>query len=736
MRQKGRYRIYAQHQHPYQHTLADFSYINDALPGVTNVESALNYFTAVIYPKYVGSVPTTADLPTGPNTPNPGDATPDLNDYRVVLDDGDGKQAGYRWEQREGDVAPLWYKIFDVDWSTDGILASLMDITQDVYVYQKGKTDLDVNGDPIVGVFAGQRVWGGNLTGQNLTLDANSVDDTGFVQVNSNFRPTVNDTWGLGTVTEKFTSGYFSQSLNVNTMDFSTGQITDSTGQISFDDENLVSTGFIQGGYLVSTSFLEMTEIVTPANAPAGTNRLYFKSDNKLYKLDDAGNETLVGLTFTSSNDNRVIKSDGTGGDAIQESGLILSDLNELSGITRLDVDNIRIDGNTISTLDANGDLNLTPNGTGKTVAGVFRLTSLTNDRINVTRVDGTLTSTSLVIDVSNNLSGAASISVDNILLDNNDISTVAGDINIDPFTGILTVDASIFPNADDARDIGSGSLRYNQIFLSGNISDGTNQFIVSELMALRSTLYRDFARTQPAQAGDALFYDAVNGVWLASVPDSEINHNDLSNLTVGDAGHTQFLLLAGRSGGQVAIGGVSASENLILESTSNATKGQVVTRDSFRPEADATFSGGWQGNDLGIDSFRFRNLYLRGEAFGFRPENVTSGSLPASNANNAGRLVFATDNNKIYVDTGTSFIVAGVSKFIQDVAFNGSETLKNIDVSSTIVDARNAIIQLLDNSNDFERIIATIKATSASNVRIETNVALPAGSYRLIVME
>lgn len=723
-------------QHPYRHTLSEFTYINPGMPGVVNVEQALNYFFAVLYPVYKGTSPTPADLPTGTDTPNVGDVTPSINDYRVVIDDGDGKQAGYRWEQREGDASPRWYKVFDVDWSTDGIIASLMDITQDVYVYQKGKTDLDKNGNPITGLFAGQRVWGGNLTGQNLTLDANSIDDTGFVQANSNFRPTVNDTWGLGTATEKFTSGYFSQSLNVNTLNISTGLISDTTGQISFDNENLVTTGTVQGGYLISASFLEMAEIATPANAPAGTNRLYFKPDNKLYKLDDVGSESLVGLTFTSSNDNRMIKSDGTGGDAIQETGVIVSDLDELSGITRLDVDNIRIDGNTISTLDANGDLNLIPNGTGKTVVGVFRSTSLTNDRLFVPRIDGTLTSTNLVVDTSNNLSGANSISVDNLLLDANSISTVSGGLTLNPFTGILTIDASIFANADNVRDLGSSALRFNDIFLGGNIGDGTDVYVVSELMALRSTIYRDFARTQPAQAGDALFYDAVNGVWLASAPDSEINHNDLSSLTIGDAGHTQFLLLAGRSGGQIAIGGVSASENLVLESTSNATKGQVITRDSFRPESDATFFGGWQGNDLGLDIFRFRNLYLRGEAFGLRPENVTSGTLPAPNANNAGRLVFATDNNKLYVDTGISFIVAGVSKFIQDISFNGFETQKDVDVSATIADARNAIIQLLDNSNDFERIIATIKATTASNVRIQTNIALPAGSYRLIVME
>jgi hypothetical protein len=35
---------------------------------------------------------------------------------------------------------------------------------------------------------------------------------------------------------------------------------------------------------------------------------------------------------------------------------------------TQLNVDNIRVDGNTISSTNANGDINLTPNGTGKVV--------------------------------------------------------------------------------------------------------------------------------------------------------------------------------------------------------------------------------------------------------------------------------------------------------------------------------------------------------------------------------
>ena len=89
----SRFEIYNKSQHPYVHALSDFGYFNGALPGVTNVEEALNYLSAVLYPNYVGTSATPADLPTGVDTPNPGDTTPNLNDYRVVTDDGDGKQA-------------------------------------------------------------------------------------------------------------------------------------------------------------------------------------------------------------------------------------------------------------------------------------------------------------------------------------------------------------------------------------------------------------------------------------------------------------------------------------------------------------------------------------------------------------------------------------------------------------------------------------------------------------------
>ncbi len=57
-------------------------------------------------------------------------------------------------------------------------------------------------------------------------------------------------------------------------------------------------------------------------------------------------------------------------------------------------------------------------------------------------------------------------------------------------------------------------------------------------------------------------------------------DHGALTGL--GDDDHTQYPLLIGRSTGQTLIGGTAASEDLTLESTSNATKGDVIILDSL----------------------------------------------------------------------------------------------------------------------------------------------------------
>jgi hypothetical protein len=64
-------------------------------------------------------------------------------------------------------------------------------------------------------------------------------------------------------------------------------------------------------------------------------------------------------------------------------------------------------------------------------------------------------------------------------------------------------------------------------------------------------------------------------------------DHGNLSGLPDDD--HLQYLLLAGRTGGQIAYGGIANGDNLVLRSTSAGTKGQVWVDESTVSTSSAT---------------------------------------------------------------------------------------------------------------------------------------------------
>lgn len=106
-----------------------------------------------------------------------------------------------------------------------------------------------------------------------------------------------------------------------------------------------------------------------------------------------------------SATDNALVRFSGTSGKLAQNSLAILDDLGALSGLTQLNVDNLRFNGNTISTTDTNGNLILSPDGTGQIDFG-------SSDGINLTQLN-----------------------VDNLRLDANTISSqdVNGNIFLTP---------------------------------------------------------------------------------------------------------------------------------------------------------------------------------------------------------------------------------------------------------------------------------------------------------------
>ncbi len=700
-----RFQIWNQNQHPFVHSMSDFGYSNPNLPDVTNMQGALDYLVAVIYPNAKAAVATPADLPLTGNT---------IADYRVVNDDGDGRSAGYRWEQREGEAAPSWHKIYDVDWSTDSILSAWQNQTLAFYVQKIGHDDADESGIPVTGIYAGQRVYGGASPNTNLTLSANSGDgagpQTGFVQVTDNFRPTTDGTLKLGDTTNKWAS-VWSTEVKAGTMTLAGGSLTDSSGDISMGTTNLNTQGSIAIGGTTITGYGMIIEATGELDFDTAdlrtTGDIYADSLILTSGLNLPSGSKVADFTFTNGNINCDTATVNLNALNFTTTGAIYA------GDLYL-MNNLYLYDNNIQTSVTNSSLNISANGTGSIVLGS---TLLTGYQVSV--VDAPL-----IVSGATAYLQAGGLKMQGVVL-----SSVAASSNIvlQPNGGNVSVSSHLYPTGDGTRDLGVGAARWRDLFLSQAIKDGTNTFTVPDLMKLKDANYRTADRSQAAQVGDALFWDGTQ--WLASAPDTEIAHSSLGGLTTGDAGHTQFALLAGRDGGQAIIGGTAAGESLDLESTSNASKGYVQVKSVLRPFTDASYSTQWDGTDLGGATKRWRDIYSAGQHKGLRFENVDT--LPSSSSTTPGKAYYLTTDQNLYIDTGLAIKQVGGFRVYYDLSWNGTDTLKDVTVSGA--DARFAIWQLKDNSNDFECMYVSIKATSATNVRITVSSPLPAGTYRLV---
>ena len=145
----------------------------------------------------------------------------------------------------------------------------------------------------------------------------------------------------------------------------------------------------------------------------------------------------------------------------------------DLNGITSLDVDNITIDGNVISSTNTNGDITLTPNGTGKVILkGItYPASDGTNGQAIVTDGSGNLSFST----ISGGGSGIASLAADTSpelggnldVVTHSIVSSSNRDINITPNgSGKVVIDGLSFPTSDGSADQvlktdGSGNLSF-----------------------------------------------------------------------------------------------------------------------------------------------------------------------------------------------------------------------------------------------------------------------------------
>lgn len=198
---------------------------------------------------------------------------------------------------------------------------------------------------------------------------------------------------------------------------------TNGVSKILLPNAKLASTGYqtiitnISGGFTFDILKFDGVSIVEN-DLPAGSTILITLTDNSTtngeynvvsifqgntFPVGTFGNISITANTISSTNANGPINllPNGTGDIALR--GVTVDSADAMSGLTALTVDNISLNGNTLSITNINGGFTVTPNGTG------------------------TITLRSVTIDNLNNIANANSLIAGNIatgIVDSNTISS------------------------------------------------------------------------------------------------------------------------------------------------------------------------------------------------------------------------------------------------------------------------------------------------------------------------
>lgn len=181
---------------------------------------------------------------------------------------------------------------------------------------------------------------------------------------------------------------------------------------------------------------------------------------------------------------------------------------------------------------------------------------------------------------------------------------------------------------------------------------DGTNAEI------LKVTLSSDDTLVYTLEGGFRVIDS--NGAVITGPRD----HGNLGGLSDDD--HTQYVLLTGRASGQTIQGGNAASENLTLESTSHATKGDVIVSDGqgliIGHTAQVDFGAtpefqvlGTGTPDSSMGFARFENGAGGPDVRFLKSRNGTIGSLAiVQDGDSLGRIRFQADDGLDFNTTGS----------------------------------------------------------------------------------
>ena len=455
-------------------------------------------------------------------------------------------------------------------------------------------------------------------------------------------------------------------------------------------------------------------------------------------------------LAYSSASDKLFIgRPGGTTGDVDAIGGKFFTDLLDhtagtvtagsaliVDGDSKLDVlnvDNLTFNGNSITTTNPNGNLNLTPNGTGNVVldgvnwpqtagtSGYFLTTDGTNQSSWVQVIQATGFEIESVLDDTTPQLGG------NLDVNGNTITSVSGgNITITPdTTGSVVLDGQSWPQADGSsgdylKTDGAGQLSWGAI-PSGSFSiagdTGTDTFTTGDTLTFEggTGITTSITNDKVTISSDITQYTNANARAAISATDAggdgSLSYNSATGVityTGPSATEVRAHFTAG-AGITINTGVVSISDGAIANAKLTNSSVTIGTTELELGASSTSLAGITEltVDNLNVNGNEISSTNLNGN-ISLNPDGTGTVSVNGSRVTGVAEPVEGTDAaNKAYVDnavTGLSFKEAVNLLATSNVSLTGSTNTLVIDSHDPLVSADSSYrILLTGQSTDSE---------------------------------
>lgn len=245
--------------------------------------------------------------------------------------------------------------------------------------------------------------------------------------------------------------------------------------------------------------------------------------------LDDSGIAAADLVTSSAAiTDHAIVRGDG-GTTGVQDSGVLISDADEVSGVAQLDVDNIRLNGNTISSTDTDGNLILAPNGTGHVQAPIIQ--APVGSQLLLRNTDG---ETVVTLDPGgtggDNVEFAGPIVVARSAVDYLVLGGTSGEVVLEASGASTDIDVNLKPLGTGQAQV-NGSAIYHVGGTDVALADGGTGASLTDPEADRIMFWDD-------SAGSVAWLEAGSGLTITNTTIAASGGGDATSFDVAQTGH------------------------------------------------------------------------------------------------------------------------------------------------------------------------------------------------------